>query len=70
MRACRRSSRATAASRSLDAGVVTVFDAAGTRIVGPSGASALGWGIGTNTVYWTAGPTPFSTVLSGRPTES
>jgi hypothetical protein len=54
----------------LDAGVVTVFDAAGTRIVGPSGASALGWGIGTNTVYWTAGPTPFSTVLSGRPTES
>ena len=54
----------------LDAGVVTVFDAAGTRIVGPSGASALGWGIGTNTVYWTAGPTPFSTTLNGRPSES
>ena len=54
----------------LDAGVVTVFDAAGTRIAGPSGASALGWGIGTNTVYWTAGPTPFSTTLTGRPAES
>ena len=54
----------------LDAGVVTVFDAAGTRIAGPSGASALGWGIGTNTVYWTAGPTPFSTTLNGRASES
>jgi hypothetical protein len=54
----------------LDAGVVTVFDSAGTRIAGPSGASALGWGIGTNTVYWTAGPTPFSTTLNGRPSES
>ena len=54
----------------LDAGVVTVFDSVSTRVVAPAGASALGWGTGTNTVYWTAGPTPFSTALNGRPSES
>ena len=54
----------------LDAGVVTVFDSISTRVVAPSGASALGWGAGTNTVYWTTPPTPFSTVLNGRPSES
>ena len=53
----------------LDAGVVTVFDSVSTRIVAPSGASALGWGAGTNTVYWTAGTAPFSTALNGRPSE-
>jgi hypothetical protein len=53
----------------LDAGVVTVFDSVSTRIVAPSGASALGWGAGTNTVYWTAGAAPFSTALNGRPSE-
>lgn len=53
-----------------DAGVVTVFDGAGKRVLAPTGASALGWGAGTNTVYWTVGPTPFATVLAGRAKES
>jgi hypothetical protein len=53
-----------------DGGAVTVFDGAGKRALVPAGATALGWGTGTNTVYWTVGPTPFSTVLAGRATES
>jgi hypothetical protein len=52
----------------LDAGVVTVHDSAGTRVAAPSGAAALGRGVAGDTVYWTAGGTAASTVLSGHPT--
>ena len=53
----------------LDAGVVTVHDDAGSRTVAPSGASDLGRGIGGNVVYWTAGSTAGSTLLSGHPSD-
>jgi hypothetical protein len=51
----------------LDAGAVTVHDAAGTRVAAPTGASELGRGVGDDIVYWTAGGTAASTVLSGHP---
>jgi hypothetical protein len=51
----------------LDGGVVTGFDASGTRVLAPSGASDLGWGVGGDRVYWTAGGLPVSFVLTGHP---
>jgi len=50
----------------LDAGVVTVHDSTGAHVVGPSGASDLGRGLGGNVVFWKAGATPFSTTLNGH----
>jgi hypothetical protein len=54
----------------LDGGVVTGFDGAGTRVLAPSGASDLGWGIGGDRVYWTSGAAASSTLLSGHPVDA
>jgi hypothetical protein len=54
----------------LDEGVVTVHDAAGTRVVAASGAGDLGRGLGGNVVYWTVGGTAASTVLTGHPVDA
>src|ERR671920_13366 len=53
----------------LDAGVVTVHDDLGARTVAPSGASDLGRGLGGNVVFWKVAATPFSTTLSGHPSD-
>jgi hypothetical protein len=52
----------------LDGGAVTVHDSAGTRTAAASGAKGLGRDVSGDTVYWTAGGAPASTVLNGHPT--
>jgi hypothetical protein len=53
----------------LDAGVVTVHDNLGAKVVAPAGASDLGRGLGGNVVYWTAGGAAASATLTGHPSD-
>lgn len=48
----------------LDGGAVRAFDAAGPRVLAPSGASALA--AGEDTLYWTAEASPKSARLTGN----
>ena len=53
----------------VDAGVVTVRDNTGARVVAASGASDLGRGLRGNVVYWTLGGVAGPTVLAGHPSD-
>jgi hypothetical protein len=53
----------------LDAGVVTVHDNLGAKVVAPTGASDLGRGLGGNVVYWTVGGAAGSATLTGHPSD-